>query len=148
MAKADLIKFRDLLVNDPDFQEELRAAAEAYNGEQDEKSVFENLLLPLGKKHGLSATYEEFKEFTGAFAGDADGELSEDELSQVAGGKDGGGGGLIWTKCVLFGVGIGAGGALKRTSTGYDTGMGICIGIGAGGNGVSCAGSGDPIRLV
>ncbi len=145
MVKADLIKFRDLLVNDSDFQEELREAAEKYTGEQDEKSVFENLLLPLGQKHGLSATYDEFKEFTGAFAADAQGELSEDELEQVAGGK---GGGLIWTKCVLFGYGIGVGGAVEKTSTGYDTGMGICIGIGAGGNKVSCAGSGDPTSIV
>ena len=34
MAKADLIKFRELLISDAEFQEKFRKAAEAYNGEQ------------------------------------------------------------------------------------------------------------------
>ncbi len=145
MAREDLLKYRDLLLNDSDFQKKFLAAAEKYDGDKDEKAVFDKVVLPLGKEYGLSATYEEFKEYTDTFAGITEPELSEDELAQVAGGK---GGGLIWTKCMLFGFGIGVGGATEKTSTGYDAGMGICIGIGAGGNGVSCAGSGDPIQLL
>lgn len=83
MAKADLKKYQDLLTSDAEFQEKFKAAAEAYRGPQDEKAIFENLLLPLGQEHGLSATYKEFKEYTSSFAGGS-GELSEDELSQVA----------------------------------------------------------------
>ena len=31
MAKADILKFRELLLSDPEFQEKLRKAAEEYN---------------------------------------------------------------------------------------------------------------------
>lgn len=90
MAKADILKFRELLLKDPEFQEKFRKAAEAYKGEKDEKSVFDNVLTPLAREYGLSATYEEFQEYAGALTGGADGELSEDELEQVAGGKGSG----------------------------------------------------------
>ncbi len=49
MAKADLIKFRDLLSSDPEFREKFKKAAEVYSGEQDEKAVFDNLLLPFAE---------------------------------------------------------------------------------------------------
>ncbi len=129
MAKADLIKFRDLLVSDPEFQEKFRKAAEAYKGPQDEKAVFEDLLLPLGKEHGLSATYEEFKEFTSALKDAASGELSEDELTQVAGGKNSGFG-------LCAGIGIGdLFGGHKDLSEGYRlgcqvVGASVCLGVG------------------
>ena len=102
MAKTDLLKFGELLNSDAEFQEKFRKAAEAYDGERDEKSVFDNLLLPLAEEYGLSATYDEFKAFTDALTGESQGELSEDELAQIAGGKD--------------------------TGSGY----GLCAGIGAG----------------
>ncbi len=128
MAKADLIKFRDLIASDPEFQEKFRKAAEAYKGPQDEKSVFENLLQPLGKEYGLSATYEEFKEFTGAFTGEAGGELSEDELEQVAGGKNSGIG-------LCAGIGIGDLFGEDKDPSGYRVacqvvGASICLGAG------------------
>ena len=34
VRKADLIKFRELLISDAEFQEKFRKAAEAYNGGQ------------------------------------------------------------------------------------------------------------------
>ena len=49
MAKADLIKFRDLLSSDPEFREKFKKAAQVYSGEQDEKAVFDNLLLPFAE---------------------------------------------------------------------------------------------------
>ena len=119
MAKADLVKFRDLLSSDPEFREKFKKAAQVYSGEQDEKAVFDNLLLPLTKEYGLSATYEEFKSYIGTFAGDAESELSEDELSQVAGGKNSGYG-------LCFGVG---GGDLFGTSE-DDYYRLICGGVG------------------
>lgn len=87
MAKSDLIKFRELLNTDTDFQDKLRKAAESYTGESDDKAVFDNLLVPLAGEYGLSATYEEFVEYLGAFMGDGGSELSEEELAMVAGGK-------------------------------------------------------------
>ena len=109
MSKADLLRFQELLSSDAEFQEKYRKSVEAYTGEQDMKAVFENLLLPLAQEYGLSATYDEFYAYTGAFTGDTDVELSEDELQQVAGGK-GSGIGL----CVVIG-----GGDLFGTGKGY-----------------------------
>ena len=120
MAKTDLIKFRELLNSDIGFQEKLKKAAEEYTGDQNEKAVFDNLLMPFAEKYGLSASYEEFSEFIRALSGGSDGELSEDELAQVAGGKGSGGflcGGIgvglgrtneTGDYCVVGGVGLGA----------------------------------------
>ena len=124
MAKEDIKKFRNLLISDSAFQEKLLKASESYTGAQDEKSVFNNLLLPLAKEQGFSATYEEFKEYIGAFAGDSESELSEDELELVAGGKNSGIG-----LCVFVG-----GGDLFGSGTGYAcqaVGLApICVGVG------------------
>ncbi len=136
MAKADIIKFMELLISDADFQEELKKAAEAYSSEQSEKAVFDNLLLPFAEKYGLSGTYEEFGEYLASFTAETDRELSEDELAQIAGGK---GGGLGICRCVSFGVGIGGGG----TETDCKVGMGLCILTGAGIGYWHCAGSGE-----
>lgn len=140
MAREDLLKYRDLLLNDSDFQKKFLAAAEKYDGDRDEKAVFDKVVLPLGKEYGLSATYEEFKEYTDTFASKASAELSEDELAQVAGGK---GGGLGIGKCMLFGAGIGGGGAVEKSQYGYTPGFGLCLGIGAGVGKYGCAGSGE-----
>ena len=87
MAKSDLVKFRELLNTDAEFQEKLREAAASYTGEPDERAVFDNLLVPLAKAYGLSATFEEFAEYLGTFMSGGEMELSEDELAMVAGGK-------------------------------------------------------------
>lgn len=124
MSNADLLKFKELLNSDAEFQEKLRKAAEEYTGEQDEKAVFENLLSPLAQEYGLSATYEEFKEYIDGFSGGAEGELSEDELEQVAGGKDSGFG-----FCILLGGGdmFGAGHGYACEVIGMSS---VCIGNG------------------
>lgn len=127
MANADLIKFRDLLTSDSGFQDKFREAVENYKGPHDEKAVFENLLLPLAQERGLSATYEEFKAYTDSFRG-ADGELSEGELAQVAGGKDSGYG---------FCIGVGAGDMFGDKEKGIGAritcqavGLAVCPGVG------------------
>ena len=38
-----------ILISDDEFREKFRKAAENYKGEQDEKAVFDNLLLPLAQ---------------------------------------------------------------------------------------------------
>lgn len=136
MAKGDMIRFRELLNADTEFQEKLMKAADAYTGEQNEKAVFEGLLLPLAQEYGLTATYDEFREYVSAFTAKVDSELSEDELAQIAGGK---GGGLGVNVCVIVGVGIGGGGGIEDNNFGY----GACILIGAGLGKYSCAGSGE-----
>ena len=139
MAIEDLKKFQKLLISDADFQEKLRKAGEAYTGEQDEKSVYNNLLLPLAKEYGLSATYEEFEEYISGLRADS-GELSDDELEQVAGGKiSGGGAGAVL--CKYIGGGVGAGGT-------SDTGGGACVAIGFGYGNALCLilGEGAPLE--
>lgn len=138
MVNADFKKFEELLKTDKEFQEKLQAAAENYTGEPSEEAVFENLLLPLGQEYGLSATFEEFQSYISGFAGAEGGELSEEELAQVAGGKGGGGAGIGF--CLIVGTGIGAGGA-PDDSTGI--GGGLCAMIGLGWGGYECWGSGQ-----
>ena len=50
MAKADIIKFQELLNSDAEFREKLSKAAEVYTGEADERKVFDNLLLPFAQE--------------------------------------------------------------------------------------------------
>lgn len=85
------------------------------------RESFDNLILPFTKEHGLSASFEEFTEYIGTFAGDNAGELSEDELSQVAGGK---GVGIGAINCEY--VGLGGGYAVS------EDGGGVCFLVGVG----------------
>ena len=130
MAKADMMKFRELLFTDAEFQEKLKNASEAYTGDTSEKAVFDSVLIPLAKDYGLSATFEEFKEYMGAFTDGAAGELSEDELSQIAGGKGFGAG-----ACATAGIGIGYA-SKGKISDG-------CLVFGYGSGFVACAVVGD-----
>ena len=126
MAKEDLNKFRELLVSDTDFQAMFRKAAEEYTGEQNEKAVFDNLLMPLAEKFGLSASYEEFSEFISSFTRGSDEEISEDELAQVAGGK--GSGGFV---CGGIGAGLGTTNEQKDYCVVIGVGLGACVVEGA-----------------
>lgn len=129
MSNTDLIKFQELLNTDAEFQEKLKNAAEQYTGEADAEQVFENILLPLGKEYGLSATFEEFKAYLDNNAGGLSSELSEDELEQVAGGKlNAGGLGVAMCAVIGFGAGGGAG----------SDGGGLCVAVGIGWNAVEC----------
>ena len=115
-----LKKFEELMKTDAAFQEKLKAAMESYTGEQTEEAVFDAVLVPLAKEYGISASFEEYKEYANHISGE-DRELNEDEVNQVAGGGKGGGFGL--SACAI--IGIGAGGA------GSESG-GACAVIGAG----------------
>ena len=43
-----------ILISDDEFREKFKKAAENYKGEQDEKAVFDNLLLPLAQESELA----------------------------------------------------------------------------------------------
>lgn len=84
------------------------------------------MLVPLAKEYGLSATFEEFREYAGSFSGGADGELSDDELTQVAGGK--GSGGFV---CGIVGAGFGNTGNPNDNCFFLGMGIGACFTEGA-----------------
>lgn len=117
----DLEKFRELLLTDEEFQKKLQAAAVAYTGDQTEEAVFNNVLVPIASGYGISATFDEFKDYISSLNDDA--EMSKEELSQVAGGKINGGG-VGATECAGIGIGFGA-------SAGSESGGG-CVVIGGG----------------
>ena len=123
-------KFRELLLHDPEFQSKLKAAAENYTGEQTEEAVFNNVIVPLAAEYGITATYDEFKDY---IAGLSDQELNTDEISQVAGGDKGGGFG--GANCYVLGAGFGGGGG---SSSGD-----LCVLVGAGWGSVGCIGEGE-----
>jgi len=125
-------KFEELMKTDTAFQEKLKAAMENYTGEQTEQAVFESVLVPLAKEYGISASFEEFKEYVVNISNEGR-ELSIDEINQVAGGGKGGGLGKTW--CYVIGGGAGGG-------AGSESG-GACVFIGAGWGHVNCMATGD-----
>lgn len=142
MSNEVFKKFQELMNSDTVFQGKLHQAAEQYKGDpSDAKAIFEGVLLPLGEEYGLSATFEEFSKYAGALVGSEDGELSSDELAQVAGGK---GGGVGAGGCLAIGLGIGGGGAGDETSP---VNGGLCVVLGIGYGGYSCFGKGEPEKL-
>ena len=124
-------KFRELLLTDKEFQDKLKTAAEAYTGDQTEEDIFNKVLVPMAAEYGIYATYDEFKAYLSKITS---GEMSQEELKQVAGGsKDswstyGAGMGV----CYYFGIGMGA------TSTGNSTIACIVIGGSNGLEGGGC----------
>jgi hypothetical protein len=121
-------KFEQLMKTDADFQAKLQAAMAAYQGEQTEEAVFNNVLVPLGAEYGITATYDEFKAYVEGI-GKNSGEMSADEMEQVAGGKvNGGGVGMV--QCNAFGGGLGI--------VGGEHGGGLCVLIGAGTGDTMC----------
>ena len=82
MAQETAKKFMDQLAGDKALQEKLAAALNAFAGNKsDEKAVFETVLAPIAKEAGFDFSYEDM-----LAASNASGELSDDELDQVAGG--------------------------------------------------------------
>ena len=105
MAQETAKKFMDQLAGDKALQEKLAAAAAAFAGDKsDEKAVFEAVLAPIAKEAGFEFSYEDT-----VAAANASGELSDDELDQVAGGA----------KCFVIGFG----------NSDYKT---MCKGVGVG----------------
>lgn len=123
----DLKKFEQLLKTDAEFQKKLKDSMKSCTNEQaDEKTIFEEILIPVAKEYGISATFEEYQAYIKDVAENG-ADLSPDELSQVAGGGKGPGIGL--NLCYKAGVGFGG------------VGAGFCVAIGADDTGI-CLGSG------
>ena len=80
-AMDGIKKFVELMNTDEAFQAKLKEALAKYDGEKTEEAVFQNVLAPLASEYGITATIEEYKDYI------SDGELSTDELEQVAGGS-------------------------------------------------------------
>ena len=137
----DIRKFEELAKTDEEFQQKLKARLEAYTGEPNEESVFNNVLVPLGEEYGISATFEEFKQYIEGLKNAKDEKISFDELEQVAGGKgreDGStaGGGVVACSGVGLGLGFGSSnhhlayctllgfGSLKGATACFDNGAG------------------------
>lgn len=129
----ELKKFEELLKTDSVFQEKLKTAMESYTGEQTEQAVFGGVLVPLAKEYGISATFEEFKEYVADISTE-DRELSEDEVNQVAGGTKGIGIGT--TACLGIGVGLGGN---------YGSSTSVCAIVGMGGGADACVGEGQGV---
>ena len=123
-------RFRDLLLTDEEFREKLKAAMEAYEGDQTEEAIFHNVLVPLAAEYGISATFEEYKAFIDGLREE---KMNEDELEQIAGGA-GKGAGAGLAACLGPGVGVGGGG-------GSGAGVG-CIVYGVGWGQMDCIGLG------
>ena len=83
MAQDDFRKFEELLRGSDELQAELKAAADAYDGDAgDAKAIFDATLGKVAGGVGLAFTYEDA---LAAFAPAR--ELSEDDLAAVTGGS-------------------------------------------------------------
>ena len=87
-------------MTDDEFRKKLQSATEAYKGEQTEEAIFNNVLVPIAGEYGVTATFEEFKEYMSSLE---DGEMNKDELKMVAGGSKGCG--VLY--CIYAGLGVG-----------------------------------------
>ena len=128
----NLEKCRELFLTDEKFQKKLKAAAEAYTGEQTEEAIFNSILVPLAAEYGITATFDEFKDYIASLNNGA--EMSKDELCRIAGGKVNGGGVGI-NQCNYVGLGLGV---VASSESG-----GVCVLIGGGGGADFCWAGGE-----
>ena len=127
--KEDIKKFEELFSTDQEFQSRLQKAISSYTGEKSEEAIFNNILVPIAAEYGLSASYDELKEYLDDIETTSK-ELTPDELEQAAGGGSNKiyGGGIN----LCYGAGIGLGGSDTTD----------CIVVGAGGGTTICLGVG------
>ena len=137
----DIIKFQELLLNDQEFQGKLKEAVKDYKGEATEEAFFQEILVPFAEEYGISASYEEYREYIEKRANEASREiLTDDELAQISGGTMGKGSGYGGLACSVVGIGLGGGG-------GNGNG-GACYFVGAGWGGTACWGEGETVPLT
>ena len=134
--KTDIQKFADLFRTDETFRNKLKEAMDAYTGERTEEAVFNNVLDPVAKEYGISATFDDYKDYIEQLGNQ---EMNKDELTQVAGGKISGGG-IGAFDCTVIGLGAGAGGGSGSFGfcviLGAGEGMAACFTVGAADDGV------------
>ena len=123
----DIKKFIELLKTDESLQEQMKAAAEKYEGNQMPEAAFKDLVLSIAQEAGFHFTWEDLQEYVKQEAEKLQ-ELSADEMSQVAGGSSGGGLGA----CLSAGLGIGFTGEFFCLVIGGGEGASICAVKGVG----------------
>ena len=126
-------KFSELVKKDETVQKKLKAAMEAYTGEQTEEAVFNHVLVPIAEEYGMPATYDEFRAFMESIT---DEEMTGDELRQVAGGRNKGVGASICAAAIGLGIGV------INPNAGKDDPCTICTGFGIGNGATACMGIG------
>lgn len=90
MAKENVAKFFEKLASDKALAEKLAAVAKEYSSKGDDeaalKAAAEAVILPLAKEAGFSFTAEELMAYHEEKQGDMEGEISDDEMANAAGG--------------------------------------------------------------
>ena len=122
MSLENVRKLEEMLNKDEAMRERLKELSEAYDGDkEDERAVFDAVIYPLAEEVGLPYTYDEVIEY--AQQKDDDEDLTADEASAVAGGKD------IEVFCFIIGGGSDKTGWCDWSS---DSGFAACNVIGVG----------------
>ena len=118
-----ILKFRELLLTNEEFQAKLKNAVESYDGEKSEEGVFNKVLMPVASEYGISATFSEFKssmEHLQVMMKNS----TRKKLLRFSGGDKGFGINL----CAGVGVGIGDSGDCVCAVLGGSTPGGYCSG--------------------
>jgi hypothetical protein len=116
MSKENVKLFYEALARDKALQEKFKAISKKYEGQKPDDAqtdlIYRKELLPLGREAGFNFTLAELKGYVAEAKAPVIRELSEEELTAVAGGNEctcvaGGGGGLhgYTCGCVIAGFG-------------------------------------------
>jgi len=101
MSKENVKLFYDALTKDKGLQEKAKAIGQKYAGQRPDKAqtelIYQKELVPLAREAGFDFTAAEIKEYAEETKQTAIRELSEEELTAVAGGSP--------CACVLIGGG-------------------------------------------
>jgi predicted ribosomally synthesized peptide with nif11-like leader len=99
MAKEAVLGFYEKLQKDTALQEKIKAAEKSYAGDkEDRETIAKEIILPIAKAAGFDISLDDIKEYEKNLY--KEGEVSDGELQQVAGGSSIG-------FCVVYGVGKG-----------------------------------------
>ena len=114
----DIKEFVEMIKNDTAVQEKIKKAVEGYTGDKTDEAVWEAVLAPIASEAGFDVTLNDYMAYVDEIK--ASGELSDDEMAQIAGGAGfcfliGGSGGAEASArkrdgcgaCAFLGVGIG-----------------------------------------
>ena len=122
MEKKDMRAFFEALSKDEAVQKALKEKELAYIGTKEHlDSIIEEILLPVANAAGYNFTLEDLLDFEKDMR--LQGELDEDELESIAGGK-------VWGVCVGFGIGYGS--SAYGTSSCFILGGALCVVVGRG----------------
>ena len=130
----DFSKLMELMKTDEGFKTRLQEKAEGYTGDKSGESVFNGIIVPVAAEYGLDVSCADAKAWAENLKCRA---LDPDELSQVSGGGEGKGYGMV----LCDGLGIGLGAAAGDDDHGWFY-AGLCLLAGVGQGELDCWGSG------